>query len=297
MKTNQHRLAKLLALPAIAFAGLFVMPPAPAQQESAQQEGPSMADLNEIKDTLERSKTRGKLIACADPYDWPYSSNGEEPPGFDIDIIRNIAKRGGMRLEMYWADTGTRGGIMRAFRNSILAKRCDVFLGLSDNGEEDLLPRSLTFTDPYISLGYVLVVQGKAVGMRSLDEFKKAGMKVGVPMSTPIDDYLFTHQVPRELYLNNQRIMEGMSKGEVDASMVWATAVAVAKVEFPDAKFHMVEGYVPIQGHRFNSKFAVRKEDKSLLQFINEGIKELLASGKVKQIVESYGVPFYAPLS
>ena len=133
--------------------------------------------------------------------------------------------------------------------------------------------------------------------MRSLDEFKKAGMKVGVPMSTPIDDYLFMNQVPRELYLNNQRIMEGMTKGEVDASMVWATAVAVAKVEFPDAKFHMVEGYVPIAAHRFNSKFAVRKEDKPLLQFINEGIKELLVNGKIKQIVESYGVPFYAPLA
>ena len=257
--------------------------------------GPDLTDPNQIKDALERVKARGKLIACADPYDWPYSSNAEDPPGFDIDIIRAVAKRSGLRLEMYWADTGTRGGIMRAFRNSILAKRCDVFLGLSDNGEEDLLPDALTFTDPYISLGYVLVVQGKAEGMKSLEEFKKAGMKVGVPMSTPIDDYLFMNQVPRELYLNNRRIMEGMQKGDVDASMIWATAVAVAKQEFPQAKFHIVEGYVPLDAHRFNSKFAVRKEDKSLLQFINEGIKDLLVNGRMKQIVESYGVPYYPP--
>ena len=59
----------------------------------------------------------------------------------------------------------------------------------------------------------------------------------------------------------------------------------------------MVEGYVPIDGHRFNSKFAVRKEDKALLQFINEGIQELLVNGRIKQIVESYGVPFYPPIS
>jgi ABC-type amino acid transport substrate-binding protein len=120
-------------------------------------------------------------------------------------------------------------------------------------------------------------------------------MKVGVPMSTPIDDYLFMNQVPRELYLNNRRIMEGMQKGDVDASMVWATAVAMAKQEFPQAKFHMVEGYVPLDAHRFNSKFAVRKEDKSLLQFVNEGIKDLLVNGRIKQIVESYGVPYYPP--
>jgi ABC-type amino acid transport substrate-binding protein len=272
---------------ALALAGMIVGLPGLAQ------EGPQTGE--DPVDVLERSKARGKLTACADPYDFPYSAKEEEPPGFDIDIMRTIAKRGGMRLEIYWADTGTRGGLGRAFRNSILAKRCDVFLGLSDNGEEDLLPNRLTFTDPYLGLGYVLVVQGKAEGVKSLDDVRKGGFKVGVPMSTPIDDYMFTNQIPRGLYLNNRRIMEGMSKGEVDVSMVWASAIAVAKAEFPDAKFHMVDGYTPIEGQRFNMKFAVRVEDKSFLAFVNEGIRELLANGRIKQIVEGYGVPFYAP--
>jgi ABC-type amino acid transport substrate-binding protein len=263
-----------------------------AQQDQGAQ------DPNDIKDTLARAKAKGVITACADPYDWPYSDKSAVPPGFDIEIFQQIAKLGGMRAEMYWADTGTRGGLGRAFRNSILAKRCDVFLGLSDNGEKDALPDKLVFTAPYISLGYVLVVQGKADGMKSMQELKDNHIKVGVSMSTPIDDYLFTHDIPRELYLGNRRIMEGMAKGEVDASIVWATAIAVAKQEFADAKFHMVEGYVPLPEHgSFNSKFAVRKEDQSLLEFVNRGISTLLNNGKVKQIVESYGVPFYAPLS
>jgi ABC-type amino acid transport substrate-binding protein len=281
---------KTLSIWTLALAALVAVGVARAQQESQQP-----VDPDEITDVLAKSKARGKLVACADPYDWPYSDKEQDPPGFDIEIIRAIAKRGNMRLEMYWADTGTRGGLGRAFRNSILAKRCDVFLGLSDNGEEDMLPAKLTFTDPYLGLGYVLVVQGKADGVKSLDDVRKGGFKVGVPMSTPIDDYMFTNQIPRGLYLGNRRIMEGMSKGEVDVSMVWATAIAVAKAEFPDAKFHMVDGYTPIEGQRFNMKFAVRREDKSLLEFINEGIRELLGNGRIKQIVESYGVPFYAP--
>lgn len=279
---------RTISIRALALAAAFAWLPA-----LAQEEGPRMGD--DPTDTLERSKARGKLIACADPYDFPYSVKDEDPPGFDIDIMRAIAKRGGMRLEIYWADTGTRGGLGRAFRNSILAKRCDVFLGLSDNGEEDQLPKRLTFTEAYLGLGYVLVVQGKAEGVKTLDDVRKGGFKVGVPMSTPIDDYMFTNQIPRGLYLNNRRIMEGMSKGEVDVSMVWASAIAVAKAEFPDAKFHMVDGYTPIEGQRFNMKFAVRGEDKSLLAFVNEGIRELLANGRIKQIVESYGLPFYAP--
>jgi ABC-type amino acid transport substrate-binding protein len=289
---EERNLMKNLTIWALAFASLVALAPVRAQQDGTQA-----VDPDEITDTLAKSKARGKLIACADPYDWPYSGKEQDPPGFDIEIIRAIAKRANLRLEMYWADTGTRGGINRAFRSSILAKRCDVFLGLSDNGEEDMLPKPLTFTDAYLGLGYVLVVQGKAREVKSLDDVRKGGFKVGVPMSTPIDDYMFTNDIPRALYLNNRRIMEGMSKGEVDVSMVWASAIAVAKAEFPDAKFHMVDGYTPVEGQRFNMKFAVRKEDKSLLDFINEGINELLATGRIKQIVESYGLPFYPPFS
>lgn len=255
------------------------------------------ADPDEISDVLERAKARGKLVACADPYNYPYSLQASEPPGFDVEIIREIAKLGGMRLEIYWADTGTRGGTSRAFRNSIMKGRCDVFTGMSDSGDDDMLMGKLTFTEPYLGLGYVLVVQGKAQGKQTLKELKDASIKVGVPMSTPIDDYLFTHEIPRELYLDNRRIMQGMSKGEVDAAIVWATAVALAKREYPDGKFAMVNGYVPVEGQRWDLRYVARKSDRSLIEFLNSGIKQLLANGKLKQIIESYGVPFYPPFS
>lgn len=257
----------------------------------------SSVDPDEIADVLERSKAKGKLVACADPYDYPYSSQNSNPPGFDVQIMEEIAMRDGMRLEMYWADTGTRGGMSRALRNSIMRGRCDVFLGVSDSGDDDQLMGRLTFTDPYLGLGYVLVVQGKAAGKKSLQELKDANIKVGVSMSTPIDDYLFTNKIPRELYADNRRIMQGMAKGEVDAAIVWATAVSVGKREFPDAKFAMVPGYVPEPAHRWNLKFVVRKSDASLMNFINESIRELLGNGRIKEIVERYQVPFYPPFS
>jgi ABC-type amino acid transport substrate-binding protein len=254
-------------------------------------------DPDEIKDTLARSKAKGRLMGCADPYAWPYSQQSFSQPGFDVEILSAIAKQAGLNLEMEWADTGTRGGTARAFRNSILRKRCDIFVGLSDNGEDDLLSDKLVFTKPYMSLGYVLMVQGKAEGITSIEEAKQKSIKIGVPMSTPIDDYLFTNQIPRELYLDNRRIMQGMSKGEVDAAIVWSPAVAVAKKEFPEAKFHMVQGYTPKPEHRFNSAFAVRKEDGSLIEFLNKGIDKLIESGKIKQIIESYGMPHYEVVS
>ncbi|MBC8007729.1 MAG: transporter substrate-binding domain-containing protein [Prolixibacteraceae bacterium] len=257
----------------------------------------AQTDPDEIADTLERSKAKGKLLACADPYSFPSAAQNTDPPGYDIEIMREIATRGGMRLEMVWADTGTRGGTSRAFRNSILKKRCDVFLGMSDSGDDDMLMGELAFTKPYVGMGYVLVVQGKAADKKTLSELKDANITVGVPMSTPIDDYLFTNNIPRSLFLDNRRIMQAMSKGEIDASLVWVTAIAVARREYPNAKFHMVEGYVPEADQRWNLNFIVRKQDQSLMKFIDDTVAELLANGKMKQILETYNVPFYPPFS
>ena len=257
----------------------------------------AQTDPDEITDTLERSKAKGRLLACADPYSFPSAAQNTDPPGYDVEIMREIAKRGGMRLEIVWADTGTRGGTSRAFRNSILKKRCDVFVGMSDGGDDDMLMGQLAFTKPYLGMGYVLVVQGKAADKKTLTELKDANIKVGVPMSTPIDDYLFSRNIARSLYLDNRRIMQAMANGEIEASMVWATAISVARREFPDAKFHMVEGYVPEADQRWNLNFIVRKQDQSLMKFIDDSVAEMLANGKMKQIVESYSVPFYPPFS
>jgi ABC-type amino acid transport substrate-binding protein len=252
---------------------------------------------DEPADALGKAKAKGKLVACSDPYNYPYAVQDADPPGFDVEIVREIAKLGGMSLGVSWVSTASRGGTSRAFRNSILKKTCDVFVGMSDSGDDDMLMGQLVFTKPYLGVGYVLVVQGGAEKLKTIEDLKQAKIKVGVAMSTPADDFLFSNGITRELYLDNRRIMQGMAKGEVDASMVWATAVAVARKEHPGAKFQMVKDYVPVEAHRWNLNFVVRKQDKSLVEFINNGVDTLLSNGKIKQIVESYEVPFYPPFS
>ena len=254
-------------------------------------------DQSDSGDVLAQAKAKGKLVACADPYDFPYSARGATPPGFDIEILSELAKRGGMELEVYWADTGTRGGMSRALRNSMMKGRCDIFSGVADDGDDDILMGKLTFTHPYLGVGYILVVQNAAKNMTSIDQVAAAKIKIGVPMSTPIDADLFEKGIARELYPDNPRIMRGMANGEIDAALVWSTVLTQAKRKYPDATFEMAAGYVPVQGQHWNLKYLVRKRDKSMMKFVNEGIKELLDNGKIKEIVESYGVPFYPPFS
>jgi ABC-type amino acid transport substrate-binding protein len=265
-----------------------------AVQVLAAEEG---EDPLESSDALVRAKARGMLSACADPYEFPHAQQNSDPPGFDVEILRAVAKRAGMRLDMVWVNTASRGGTSRAFRQSILARKCDVFLGMSDNGDDDMLMGKLAFTRPYLGMGYVLVTQGRAANKTTLDEFRDSDIKVGVSMSTPMDDYLFMNKIPRDLYMGTKRILDAMMKGEIDASMLFSTTLGTVKQDYPKASFKMVPGYMPIEGLRYNAAWVVRKEDKSLRAFIDEGIGELLDNGKIQEIVESYGVPFYPPFA
>jgi ABC-type amino acid transport substrate-binding protein len=282
---NKLRLVPSLVLVAAAFLSF---------QAFAAEDG---ADPLESSDALVRAKARGMLTACADPYEYPHAQQNSDPPGFDVEILRAVAKRAGMRLDLVWVNTASRGGTARAFRQSILARKCDVFLGMSDNGEDDMLMGKLAFTRPYLGMGYVLVTQGKAADKTTLAEFKDSDIKVGVSMSTPMDDYLFMNKIPRELFMGSRRMLDAMMKGEVDAGMLFSTTLGTISTDYPKATFKMVPGFVPMDGLRFNAAWVVRKEDKALRAFIDEGLGELLETGKIKEIVERYGVPFYPPFA
>ena len=270
----------------------------PLYQAGARELGASGED-QELKkqglDALARTKQTGKLTACADPNAYPYSTSDGEPPGFDIEILRAIAAKAGLKPHLFWADTGTRGGLGKALRNSIDKGNCDFFMGLAYGEDDEIKDHKLALTKPYMGMGYVLVVQGKAVGVKSLEDAKKNKVKIGVSMSTPLDDYLFTNGYDRSVYLQNRRIMEAMNKGEIDAGMVWSTALGEAKKEFPDAKFKLADGFVPKEGLRFNAAWAVKAKDETMKQFLEESFDALLKSGEMKKIVESYGIPFYQP--
>ena len=124
-------------------------------------------------ETSDRFTEKGLITVCADPYIYPASAQGY-PPGYDVDIIRKIAEDGGYRVEHVWVDTGTRGGLGKAIRNSIAKGLCDVFLGIgvNDLNIDELAEKDLVFTDPYLGLAFILVVQGQAANASTLDDLK-----------------------------------------------------------------------------------------------------------------------------
>ncbi|PYM05018.1 MAG: hypothetical protein DMD82_12650 [Candidatus Rokuibacteriota bacterium] len=153
--------------------------------------------------------------------------------------------------------------------------------------------KKLTLTRPYLGLGYILVVNGTESNVTSLADLKN--VKIGVPMSTPVDAYLFDHGYERGLYLRNREIIKALAQGEIRAGMVWSPALSQGRVEFPDGKFRAVPNYTPEPGLRWNIAIALPNSEPAMKLFLDDSIEELIKRGEMKKIVEHYGFPYFPP--
>ena len=250
-------------------------------------------------DALTRSKKLGRIVACADAWYFPFSvtARATEPPGIDIEILRAIAARHNWRVEIVWANTGPGASLDAAFRRTIDKGYCDVFTGLIETGVDDEVKRHhLMFTRPYIGLGFVLVVQGAATDARNLEDIKRDGIRIGVLMGSPMEDHIRTTEMAYELYFQNQRLIDGLVKHEVDAGMMWSGAFATMKRDY-DTDVEIVPGYVPTIDQRWNGVWALPKDEIEFKQFLDLELASMLDSGEIERIVKKYATPFYAPFA
>ncbi len=248
------------------------------------------------EDALDKIEARGVFTLCADPYNWPHSSSSDFPRGFDVEIFSQIAANHGWRVEMYWSNTGTRGGLGRALRNSIAKGRCQVFAGIAvhpDNVDE-IGEKGLIFSAPYVGLAYVPVVDPELSEFTTLEALAEH-TDIGVAMSTAMDGYLIDHGIERELYLGNRRVLDGLRNRETKAVMVWAPALAIERRRHKDSPFSMLEAFETIPGLRWNIGAAIPKDETRLIELINAELSAMLADGTIETIVTSYNIPYFSP--
>jgi len=122
------------------------------------------------------------------------------------------------------------------------------------------------------------------------------GEKLGVPAYSPIHDYVKANGIPNEGFFQNYQVIDALSKGQVNAAMIWSGSISQAKLEHPEAEFEMPKGYVPIPEMRWNSAWVIKAKEVELKQFIDQAFAEMLKSGEIRRICERYGMPFYPPI-
>ena len=255
-------------------------------------------ELKEVP-AMERVQKMGRILVCSDAWFWPFSrtARNNEPPGIELEILQAIAKKHGWEVSIAWVNTGMRFGVGVTFGTSIDKGICDIFTGLTYTGDDHHMPKhKMAFTKPFMSTGYVLVTQGAATDVKTLDDAKRLGIKVGVPAYSPMSEYAEANGIPVETFFQNYQVINALIEGKVNAAMIWSGAISQAKLEHPEGEFEMVKDYQPPPEMRFDSTWGIKEKETELLQFINEEFDAMIKSGETKRISERYGVPFYPPI-
>ena len=247
-------------------------------------------------ETLDNIRKTNKIILCAGPYAWPYTSTANYPRGFDIDILSQIAAKEQLNLDIYWAEQKMRGGLGKALRHSIMKGRCDLYMGIanSDSSKEEIEEKNLVFTVAYLGVGYVPIANPEVEDFNTLEEIK-GKYKPGVAMSTAIDGYLFYNGYDRDLFARKPTEIDGVAKQEISMALVMSTQLAKARLKYKDAPFRVIRSFTPPLELSWNVAGVIRGGDDELLDLLNTHLTEMMNDGTIAELVEKYNVPYFKP--
>lgn len=232
-------------------------------------------------DTLDDIKSRGELVVGMEVAYKPFEFFQDgQVVGFDVDVAKHVADALGVKLKTVdaaWA------GILPA----LLEKKFDVVLsGMTITGDR---MKKVSFSQP-VAVGSVVFlvrknddkitkaedVSGKivatqlgSIGDRVAKQFQAKLTAAGKP---GYSNFKLYDAFP-EAYLE-------LGSGRVDA-VAGALPVLQSVVSERPGRYKIVSGIQDIEAYL---GMAIRKEDESLLKFVNEQIQALKRSGKLAQL-------------
>jgi ABC-type amino acid transport substrate-binding protein len=218
---------------------------------------PAVPEELQNVDALTRVRGMKRIIACADPYAFPYTEITDVARGFDIDLLKAVAESEGWEAQFVWVVTEGRGGLNRAFRTSIRKGVCDVFLGLGTGGSDDILKKSkLTLMAPTFGVHYVFA---------TFDPKLQAGS------------------------------LEALAAAKV--VLVPSTSLAEARRSHPDKPLRTLVTIEPQDAVEWSNTWATQAKESELRAFLEQRIGELRAQGRLQEILASYGIPYFPPVA
>lgn len=233
------------------------------------------------------------LRVCADPNNLPFSNDRKE--GLENRLADLVARE--LRTTVSYVWWAQRRGFVR---NTLAAGQCDLIMGVPSN-----LP-SVLATRPYYRSSYVFVTRkDRNLGITSFDDPRLRQLRIGVQVvgdgaNTPPMDALARRGLARNLvgftvfgdYARPNppaRIVEAVSRGEVDIALVWGPLAGFFADRYPvDLELAPIPPDGAL-GFEFSISMGVRKEDQALRATL-DGILERRRA-EIERILDDYSVP------
>ncbi|MBM4070316.1 MAG: transporter substrate-binding domain-containing protein [Planctomycetes bacterium] len=242
--------------------------------------------------TWKRIQERGVMAVSLDPANLPYSSAKTERAGFDVELLRALAREMGVKLRIDWLDIHRATAI-----GKLLDGASDLAFGtpIDDNAveDDDDLGGKLLFSRPYYGTGYLLVTRKDGPPIKSLSDLKgEKARRLGAEAGSVADYRLRQRGYLRSLYRNQLAVLKAMHDGGIDYGYLWAN-VGWTLHTSPDLAVKLAAGYVP-EDH-WNIAIAMRHGDEELKKHVDAALTKLIKDGTVAKTLARYHVPYFAP--
>ncbi|MBU0602646.1 MAG: transporter substrate-binding domain-containing protein [Gammaproteobacteria bacterium] len=226
------------------------------------------------------------LGVCVVDQNPPFSSRSAAPAGVDVDVAQAVAARLGRTVSWHWITMQERGGLGRALKESVQAGQCELFAGMpvTEGADDELSTRGLAASQPYVSVGYVLLTPASSP-VRSMSDVRK--LKIGAVTATPADLYLLEGNFNRTPFANGSALLGALAGGQLGAGLLWAGRVAGE-----DLPSGVVVREV-LQASELQTRFVMlsRRSDAALTSAVDAAIGALRADGTLAAIATRNGLP------
>ena len=239
--------------------------------------GSSNSDSNPPSgDDASDAAAKTKLVVATSPDFPPFESlEGSEVVGIEVDILKKVAEKMGMELDLQQMD----------FDSVIPGVQAGKFdLGMSGITVTDKRKENVDFSSVYFMAAQAIVVTADSgiIGKADLE-----GKKVSIQTGTTAEEYCMGNGYEVLAFTANNDAAAALTAGKVDA---WVVDNEVALAMAPELGLTVLDEAMTSEPYAF----AFQKGSELVAPF-NEALDALLADGTVEQIFQQYGVTYIAP--
>lgn len=233
--------------------------------------------------TLDTVKARGTLIVGVryDTAPYGYLDANGKVVGFDIDLIREVAKRLGVSAELVEVTAKTRIPMLQSGKIDILAA------ALTHTRERE---KVIDFSTTYVLDGSRLLVK-KGSGIKTIQDLDQPGKTIACIQGS-IDEVNARRLAPKAKILDFQEYPQAFLA--VTQGMADAMTTIVSTLD----QFAKKDGSVEVVGGFLNTQpiaFGLRQNDSEWRNAINGALQDIVEDGTYKTIYSKYFLTPYQP--
>jgi ABC-type amino acid transport substrate-binding protein len=222
----------------------------------------------------------------------PYSSQQDEN-GFDFDTAKAVAEAMGRLFVPVWVKNDTQITEIDETDlplHSLSGGECDVIFSVP--GEEALKEApKLAIGAAYYGAGFELIGPLEN-GPESLDSV--GDKPIAVQAQTIANFMLSARKIETFTVFSLEDGLEAVGKGKAGAALLWGPKAGWHLQTHPDLALKVV-AVDPPTVVRWNESAATRQDDTELRQAIDAALSKLEEAGRLKTLLEKYGIPAHRP--